>query len=135
MWIKTIDKNNEYITEYTNMDTGIRFTLELYGSSHLSRMSSPEESDVRFKLELYGSLHLSFGSLFDEKINIRTIWEGKHTEEDYSVYKSLIKNVDELLKEEVRLMDFQQIIAHIQSNEDDGKRKFIDKLEEEVKKI
>jgi len=90
MWIKTVDKNNEYITEYTNMDTGIGFTLELYGS-----------------------LYLSFGSRFDEKINIRTIWEGKHTEEDYSVYKSLIKNIDELLKDGVHFMDFQQIIAHI----------------------
>ena len=89
MWIKTVDKNNEYITEYTNMDTGIGFTLELYGS-----------------------LYLSFGR-FDEKINIRTIWEGKHTEEDYSVYKSLIKNIDELLKDGVHFMDFQQIIAHI----------------------
>ncbi len=110
MWIKTI--YNEYITEYTNMDTGFRFTLELFGD-----------------------LHMSFRSRFDEKIDIRTLWEGKHTKENYSIYKSLIKNVDELLKEEVRLMDFQQIIAHIQSNEDDGKRKFIDKLEEEVKKI
>jgi hypothetical protein len=112
MWIKTIDKNNEYVTEYTNMDTGIRFTLELCGS-----------------------LHWVFGSRFDEKIGVRTLWEGKHTEEDYSVYKSLIKKIDELLKDGVRLMDFQQIIAHIQSNEDDGKRKFIDKLEEDVKKI
>ena len=95
MWMKTIDKNNEYITEYTNMDTGIRFTLELYGS-----------------------LHLSFGSLFDEKFNIRTIWEGKHTEEDYSVYKSLIKNIDELLKDGVSFMDFRGMIAHIQSYQD-----------------
>lgn len=95
MWIKTVDKNNEYITEYTNMDTGMWFTLELYGA-----------------------LHLSFGSRFDEKIDIRTIWKGKHTKENYSIYKSLIKNVDELLKEEVRLIDFQQIIAHIQSYQD-----------------
>lgn len=95
MWMKTIDKNNEYITEYTNMDTGIRFTLELYSS-----------------------LHLSFVSLFDEKVNIRTIWEGKHTEEDYSVYKSLIKNIDELLRDGVHFMDFQQIIANIQSYQD-----------------
>ncbi len=56
-------------------------------------------------------------------------------EETHDIFKTLIKDVDELLNGEVYRMDFQQIIAYIQSNEDDGKRKFIDKLEEEVKKI
>ncbi len=100
MWIKTVDKNDEYITEYTNMGSGMWFTLRLYGA-----------------------LYLSFGGR-DEKIDTRTIWEGKHTifnkcfEENCNVYKALIKNVDELLKDGASLVDFQQIIAHILSYQD-----------------
>lgn len=95
MWIKTVDKNNEYITEYTNMDNGMRFSLELYGA-----------------------LHLSFRSGFDEKIDTRTIWEGKHTEEDCNIFKALIKNVDELLHEGASFIDFMGVIDYVQSHKD-----------------
>ena len=94
MWIKTIDKNNEYIVEYTNMRNGMWFTLQLYGA-----------------------LYLSLGGR-DEKIDTRTIWEGKHTEEDRNIFKALVKNVDGLLNDGVSFMDFRGMIEHIQSYQD-----------------
>jgi|GEM_PF-2864034 len=104
MWIKTVDKNDEYITEYTNMGSGMWFTLQLYGALYLS-LGGRDEKIGR-----------------DEEIDTRTIWEGKralfHLEEDCNVYKALIKNVDELLKDGASLVDFQQIIAHILSYQD-----------------
>ena len=95
MWIKTVDKNNEYITEYTNMDSGMFFVLALDNSV----------------------LYLSFGCKC-EKTEVQTIYKSTNSEEICSIYKALIKNVEELLNDGVSFMDFRGMIEYIQSHKD-----------------
>lgn len=91
MWIKTIDENYEYNAMYLNMDSGMFFVLAL-------------DDYV---------LYLSFGGK-GERTEARTIYKSTNSEEICSIYKALIKNVDELLNEGVSFMDFRGMIEYIQ---------------------
>ena len=95
MWIKTVDENYECNAMYLNMDSGMFFVLAL-------------DDYV---------LYLSFGGK-GERTEAQTIYKSTNYEEIRNIFKALIKNVDELLNDEVSFMDFQGMIAHIQSYQD-----------------
>ena len=95
MWIKTVDENYECNAMYLNMDSGMFFVLAL-------------DDYV---------LYLSFGGK-GERTEAQTIYKSTNYEEIRNIFKALIKNVDELLNDEVSFIDFQGMIDYVQSHKD-----------------
>jgi hypothetical protein len=62
-------------------------------------------------------LYLSFGGK-GERTEAQTIYKSTNYEEIRNIFKALIKNVDELLNDEVSFIDFQGMIDYVQSHKD-----------------
>ena len=98
MWIKTIDKN-ECIVNYTNMDSCL--WMSFTKSEERPNYTNPNGRPPYILLSVTDRLD---SVLFECDDN---------AEETHDTFKTLIKNVDELLNGGVSLIDFKGMLAHI----------------------
>ena len=100
MWVKTVDKN-ECAVNYTNMGSCLRMSFTETEAEELPNYTNPNGRPPYILFSV------------TDKFNTVLFQCDDNAEETHDIFKTLIKDVDELLNGEVSLMDFKVMLAHI----------------------
>ncbi|HPB88394.1 MAG TPA: hypothetical protein PLP59_12815 [Thermotogota bacterium] len=103
MWIKTIDKRDEYTVEYTNMDSGMwmRVTKSEDPPSYTNPNGRPPY------------ISLSVGHVLNETLNLlreSVLWGDELGEEQENVYNGIIDMVDVYLNQGENYISFPGLV-------------------------